>query len=188
MSAANENGDDAGAGDRVVDIAILVEDEGWESVLSDAPALVERAVRAALEGGDVEGMELPPDAPLEISVMLADDDTVKALNRDWREKDAPTNVLSFAALDAEEPEDSGEGEPVLLGDVVLARQTVVREAEDRAIPVADHTFHLVVHGVLHLLGYDHEDDEEAEEMEGLETAILAGQGIADPHHDGGGVP
>ena len=158
-------------------VAIAVEDEAWTKALPEAEELVNRMARAAVDQGDCD----LGDGPVEISVVLADDATVQALNRDWRGKDKPTNVLSFAALDDEDAP-LVPGAPLLLGDIILAFETCRAEAESLGKPLSDHLCHLVVHGVLHLLGYDHEEDEaEAEEMERLETAILAGFAIADPY-------
>lgn len=158
-------------------IAISVEDESWTVALPEAEAIVERMALAALNGADCD----LGDGPVEASLVLADDATVQGLNRDWRGKDKPTNVLSFAALDDQDAPQA-PGAPLLLGDVILAFETCRDEAAQLGKPLADHLSHLVVHGVLHLLGYDHEEDEaEAEEMERLETAILAGFGIADPY-------
>ena len=138
----------------------------WRHALPDVAAQVERAARAALaEAAAGEG-------ETEISVVLADDATVHALNRRWRGRDAPTNVLSFAS-----------GERPLLGDVVLAYETVAREAAEQDKSLADHLAHLVAHGVLHLLGFDHEVPLEAEAMEALERRVLAGIGVADPYRD-----
>jgi probable rRNA maturation factor len=114
----------------------------------------------------------------ELSLLLADDAALRTLNRDWRGKDQPTNVLSFpagapAASDA----------PRLLGDVALAYETVAREADEQGKTLADHTRHLLVHGILHLLGHDHALEAEAERMEGLERSILAGLGVADPYRE-----
>lgn len=110
-------------------------------------------------------------------MVLADDRLVRSLNREYRGRDTATNVLSFAGLDGPaEP-----GTPRLLGDVVLARETVVREACEQGKTPADHLAHLVVHGVLHLLGYDHQTTTQAETMEDLERAVLAGLGVADPY-------
>ncbi|HSV30330.1 MAG TPA: rRNA maturation RNase YbeY [Candidatus Omnitrophota bacterium] len=156
-------------------IDMSVECAAWTEALPGAQDLVRRCVVASLDGAEL------PDGPVEVSVVLTDDDAVQALNRDWRGKDKPTNVLSFAALDDEDAP-LPEGAPLLLGDVVLAYQTCAAEAVDQGKTLADHMAHLVVHGVLHLLGYDHEEsEEEAEEMEAEETAILAGLGIADPY-------
>lgn len=198
------------AAPHAVDIFVAVESGGWETDLPDPAALVLTAAEAALARG--QGV---PDGPAELSVVLADDATVQTLNRDYRGKDRPTNVLSFALhadggdgqdddpdgdlpdgedIDGEDiegeapgdddPEDSLAQEtapPVLLGDVILAYETVVREAGEQNKPLADHLTHLVVHGVLHLLGYDHITDPDAERMERLETEILAGLGISDPY-------
>ena len=141
-----------------IDVARL--DDGWPEL----GALVARAVEAArAESGVTRGGEL--------SVVLADDARVHALNRDYRGKDTPTNVLSFPM-----PEETG-----LLGDVVLARETLEREALAQGKTFADHTAHMLVHGVLHLLGYDHLDDAEAEDMERREVRALARLGIDNPY-------
>ncbi|HLO77532.1 MAG TPA: rRNA maturation RNase YbeY [Magnetospirillum sp.] len=158
-------------------IAIAVDEESWARALPEVEALVEKMAAAALAAADCD----LGDGPVEISVVLADDATVQALNREWRGKDKPTNVLSFAALD-DEDDARAPGAPLLLGDIILAFETCRDEARHMGKSLSDHFSHLVVHGVLHLLGYDHEDDEaEAEEMERLETAILAQFGIADPY-------
>ena len=106
----------------------------------------------------------------EVSLLFTDDAAVRVLNRTWRGKDKPTNVLSFS-------QPAGP----LLGDIVLAAETVTREADLANKPVADHIAHLIVHGTLHLLGYDHEEEAEAEAMERLEAAALAEMGLADPY-------
>jgi probable rRNA maturation factor len=120
-----------------------------------------------------------PPGRLEISLVLADDALVRTLNRQYRGQDRPTNVLSFAAQD--EGPDRPPGGPLLLGDVVLAFETTAAEARRDGKPFADHLAHLVVHGVLHLLRYDHRNDHEADEMENLERCILQGLGVADPY-------
>jgi len=119
----------------------------------------------------------------EVSVVLADDALVRRLNRQWRRIDAATNVLSFPSLDQELPPKA----PFLLGDVVLAYETVSREAQEQGKDLADHLRHLVVHGILHLLGYDHEDPGQAEQMEALETQVLARLGVDDPYAERQGV-
>lgn len=123
-------------------------------------------------------------APLvEIAVRLTDDAEVQALNRDFRGKDRPTNVLSFPQVQADllvSLANSDDGE-ILLGDIVLALETCAREAEEKGIALADHATHLIVHGTLHLVGYDHMDDASATAMEAMEVKALASLGIANPY-------
>lgn len=123
-------------------------------------------------------------APMvEIAIRLTDDAEVHALNRDFRGKDRPTNVLSFPQVQADLLEtlaNSDDGE-ILLGDIVLARETCAREAAEKGIALADHATHLIVHGTLHLVGYDHMDDAAAAAMEALEVKALASLGIANPY-------
>ena len=125
-------------------------------------------------------------APLvEVAVRLTDDAEVHALNRDFRGKDKPTNVLSFPQVQddlLESLANSDDGE-ILLGDIVLARETCAREAEEKGVSLADHATHLIVHGALHLVGYDHMDDAAAGAMEALEVKALASLGIANPYAD-----
>jgi len=143
----------------------------WRERLPDIERLCGEAARAALAGA---GCAL---GPAELSIVLGDDALVQALNRQWRKQDKPTNVLSFAALPAALP----PGAPRLLGDVVLAFETLAAEAAAQGKPLPHHLRHLVVHGVLHLLGFDHEAAGEAERMEALEVAVLAGLGVPDPY-------
>jgi len=128
--------------------------------------------------------ELADAAPLvEVSVRLTDDAEVQALNRDFRGKDKPTNVLSFPQVQddlLESLANSDDGE-ILLGDIVLARETCTREAAEKGISVPEHATHLIVHGTLHLVGYDHMDDHSAAAMEALEVKALASLGIANPY-------
>ncbi|ACG79861.1 conserved hypothetical protein [Phenylobacterium zucineum HLK1] len=145
-------------------IDIEVEDPAWTAALPDAEALVRAAAKAALasEGAGGEG----------VTLLLADDAAVRELNARFRGKDSATNVLSFPAPPNPERH---------LGDVALACGVCAREAAEQGKPLAHHLQHLVVHGVLHLLGYDHMREDEAEAMEGLERDILAGLGVPDPY-------
>ncbi|MGQ9366261.1 rRNA maturation RNase YbeY [Azospirillum sp. ST 5-10] len=154
-----------------VEVIVTREAGAWPE---DAEWLAERACLAALAAA------WDGDGPAELSLVLADDALVHRLNRDYRGKDKPTNVLSFALTEAEGP-DPDPGAPTLLGDVVLAWETVAGEAAEQGKALGDHLAHLVVHGTLHLLGYDHEDDAEADEMERREVEVLAGLGVADPY-------
>lgn len=119
------------------------------------------------------------------SVLFTSDEEVHTLNREWRAKDKPTNVLSFPMIEREELLDLGtEGPPEMLGDIALAYETCTREAAEKSVSVQHHASHLLVHGLLHLAGHDHETGEaEAEAMEALETKALAILGIADPYGD-----
>lgn len=117
----------------------------------------------------------------EISVMLTDDASIQAINLEYRDQDKPTNVLSFPGLEAKELVQIDGSTPFLLGDLVFALETIDREALAADVSVHHHMVHLIVHGFLHLLGYDHEQDDEAEAMEALETRILAKLDIADPY-------
>ena len=168
---------------RQLDISFSLEAGDWEAAVTDVERLVEAAARAAFEAA--EQPEILDGAPAEMSLVLADDALVQTLNRDYRDKDKPTNVLSFALLDDLEDTDDvlarDEGMPILIGDVILAFETVQREAREQGKSVEDHLTHLVIHGVLHLLGYDHQSDPDADRMERLETSILARMGIADPY-------
>lgn len=119
------------------------------------------------------------------SLLFTSDEEVHTLNREWRERDKPTNVLSFPMLTREELLDlAPEGPPVMLGDLALAYETSAREAEEKSVPLEHHATHLIVHGLLHLAGFDHETSEEdADKMEALEVQILAKLGVADPYGD-----
>jgi probable rRNA maturation factor len=166
-----------------LDISFSLEAGDWEAAVTDVEQLVEAAARAAFEAA--ERPEILGGAPAEMSLVLADDTLVQTLNRDYRDKDKPTNVLSFALLDDLDDTDDvlarEQGMPILIGDVILAFETVQREAREQGKSVGDHLTHLVIHGVLHLLGYDHQSDPDADRMERLETSILARMGIADPY-------
>jgi probable rRNA maturation factor len=151
-------------------IDVSRESELWRAQ-PEAEALVARAVSTTL---DVAGLACLKGA--ELSIVLTDDAGIAALNRSWRGKDGPTNVLSFPAM----PPDRVAVSP-LLGDIVLAYETIEREAAALRIGFVAHFTHLVVHGLLHLFGHDHQADDEAGTMERLETAVLAALGLEDPY-------
>ena len=168
---------------------------------------VEKAVDAAVKVAGLPGLADHP-SPMEVNIKLSDNDEVQALNREWRDQDKPTNVLSFPMLDDLELEALRQPEPaivtqslkgetakwtlkqvqgdalemeLLIGDIILAYGVCEAEAAEKAIPIAHHATHLVIHGMLHLLGHDHIDDEDAEAMEALEVKALASMGLHNPY-------
>ena len=150
-------------------VDIEIEDEAWIQAEPETEALVWRAAQAVLDAHqDIEGQG--------IVILLADDDSVQALNRDFRQKDYATNVLSFPSVIS--PGANPEGQ---IGDIALAFGVCQREAIEQGKLLAHHLQHLVAHGVLHLLGYNHESDDEAETMEALEREILATLDVPDPY-------
>jgi len=153
-------------------VDVLIESDAWQA-LPDAEDIVRRAIASA-----ATTMAATRHRRTELSVLLCDDKTIAGLNARWRGQERPTNVLSFPAppLPGAAPDGT-----VPLGDIAVAYETVVREAGEHGRPVSDHLSHLVVHGFLHLLGYDHHMDGEAEQMERIERDILARIGIADPY-------
>ena len=162
------------------DIEVAIPAAAWLDVCPDTEAIVCAAGRLAFLAGWAERRSSVPSRAV-IGIRLTDDAEQRQLNRAYRGKDAPTNVLSFALGAADDPVPPGS--PILLGDVVLAFETVRREAEEQGRPLAYHLRHLVVHGVLHLLGFDHERESEAVVMEAREVEILARMGVPDPYRD-----
>jgi len=165
-----------------VDLEIAIE-AAWPPT-SDWADLAERAAEAAA----AVAPELA-NPRLSASLLLADDPEQRTLNRQWRAKDRPTNVLSFPMLErADLLALAADGPPELLGDIALALETCAREAAEKGLPLADHAAHLLVHGLLHLAGHDHETSpQEAAAMEALEIKALALLGIADPYDDAGEI-
>ncbi len=161
-----------------LDIQISVEEGNWpeeESLLAFcAPVLEAAAAYLAAE----EEQPLPITPP-ELSLVFTDDASMRAINAEWRNQDKPTNVLSFPAF----PVTPGAMPGPMLGDIIVARETLEREAVDLEKSFDAHLTHLLVHGFLHLFGYDHMEDDEAERMESLETRILARLGLSDPYGD-----
>jgi probable rRNA maturation factor len=154
---------------------VLVVADCWQSE-PEAEAVIQRAVAVAAEAVDAD----VGDA--ELAVMLTDDFGIRTLNSNWRGIDKPTNVLSFPALQPTAPSRPGDA-PRMLGDIAIAYETMRQEADDEQKPFDHHLSHLAVHGFLHLIGYDHETEAEAEAMEALEREILAQLGIPDPYAD-----
>jgi probable rRNA maturation factor len=174
-------------------VDIVVDSALWRS-RRNAKTLLQRAIAEAASAVSASGGE--------VAVLLTDDTAIRALNRNWRRKDAATNVLSFPMVENLSQPGTGKRrtrtrgagtlsaktrnapirkKPCLLGDIVIAYETTEREARAERKPFAHHLAHLAVHGFLHLVGYDHAGDREAEAMEGLETAILARMGVPDPY-------
>ena len=145
---------------------------------------VEKAIDAAVKFTAIPELADPP-VPVSVSVKLSDDTEVHALNREWRDKDKPTNVLSFPMLDDDELNalivGKYEAPEIMLGDIILAYGICETEAAEKGIPLAHHATHLVIHGMLHLLGHDHSEDEDAEAMEALEVKALASMGLHNPY-------
>ena len=154
---------------------VLVVAECWQAE-PGAEAVIHRAIEAAAEMADAE------TGDAELAIMLTDDGGIRTLNQNWRGIDKATNVLSFPALQPTGPAGPDDA-PRMLGDVAIAYQTTRREADEEQKPFDHHLSHLAVHGFLHLIGYDHENDGDAEAMESLEREILAQLGIPDPYAD-----
>lgn len=160
---------------RNLEIDFAVQDPVWEEIehLED---FTKRAIRYSFETSilprEIENKDV------EISIVFANDALIQVLNREYRNKDKPTNVLTFAALDAEEPQDT---DTIALGDVILSYETIHKEALEQDKFFRDHLIHMIVHGTLHILGYDHESDDEATTMEALEIRILEHLDIQNPY-------
>lgn len=150
---------------------LAIEADGWPQ-----EEALEALVNRALDAAEIE-LGLGADYPSEVSFLFTDDSTIQGINNEWRGKDKPTNVLSFPAF----PLRPGMAPKPLLGDIVIALETVQREAIDEQKSFENHLTHMIVHGLLHLLGYDHETDADAEQMEHLERQILETLAIPDPY-------
>lgn len=162
----------------MLDIQLSVEAESWP----EEGSLEKKCepVLAAASRWLVEKENQPmPDEPVEVSLLFTDDETIRSINAEWRDKDKPTNVLSFPAF----PLEPGGMPGPMLGDIIFARETIEREAIDLEKTFDEHLSHLLVHGFLHLFGYDHIEEDDAVTMEGLETGILLSLGLSDPYAD-----
>jgi probable rRNA maturation factor len=160
---------DSPTGDLTIDTSIV--DKRWQPLVAELQAHGQFVWQA---------LALPA---CELSLVLDNDAAVQQLNHSYRDKNKPTNVLSFPALDFAQPATSDDfpAPPILLGDIIMAYETLAREADEGAISLTDHARHLLTHGLLHLLGYDHQDDAQASHMEQLEVRLLAQCGIANPY-------
>ncbi|WP_349437012.1 rRNA maturation RNase YbeY [Pararhizobium sp. A13] len=161
-----------------LDIQISVEEGPWPSE-AELQSLSERVLGAAADLLHREEKQPFPKMPPEVSLVFTDDASIREINAEWRSQDKPTNVLSFPAF----PLTPGKIPGPMLGDIILAQETLVREAQALDKPFDEHLSHLLVHGFLHLFGYDHMEENDAERMESLETRILAGLGLSDPYGD-----
>ena len=161
-------------------LALEIEDPRWTEALPNAAELLEKAIALAL--ADVRDNS----RTIEVGVRLVDDGTIQGLNRDWRGRDKPTNVLSFPLGDPGPVSDPDF--PWLIGDIVMSFDTVTAESIRDGKSLEHHVVHLAIHATLHLIGHDHEDDAEAEAMEAAEVKLLAGLGIPDPYLPTGDAP
>jgi len=160
---------------QIVEVDITLETDAWERHLKHCDAFSQKVLETVFR-------KLPDivKEPVEVAILLADDEALQELNKSWRGKDRPTNVLSFPA-----PKDLRPypGQPLFLGDLALSFSTLEREAREQSKTFEQHAAHLLIHGTLHLLGFDHETEEEAKIMEELEVQILADMGIPDPYNE-----
>ena len=160
----------------ILALEVAVVANGWCKAVTAPEEVAKRAARAAYSAGSLD-----LGRSCEAAVVLTDDDRVRLLNRDYRNKDRATNVLSFPAFDADDMARLPVDAPLFLGDIFIALETATAEARLEAKTTTDHLSHLVVHGMLHLLGHDHETDDEATIMERLEADALAQLGVPDPY-------
>ncbi len=168
-----------------IEIALTIEDITWRDLLPNLQACTKEVIDATLAALQMEFDTSNTSRPVvEVSLLLTGDKEIQELNRDYRQKDSPTNVLSFPdtlICDSALQEAVQTDEPLILGDVIMASGTIKREAETQHKNISDHYRHLLVHGVLHLAGHDHIDENEARIMEQLEIRILGGMGISNPY-------
>ena len=167
---------------RRLELDVIVDVPAWLDALPTAEAICRRSAAAAFHAAGAAVPEAEAEAEAEASVVLSNDACIKTLNAAWRGKDEATNVLAFPAADVPQARAAGPLQPpLIIGDVIIALETAAAEARVEGKDLGDHLSHLVVHGMLHLLGYNHQTGDEADEMESLEVAVLASVGVADPY-------
>ena len=166
-----------------INVYLTMEDKRWEKVLPDASALVQQTADVATKRVWNDVWFLDENKTFSVNLCLSNDEAVHKLNREFRGVDKPTNVLSFANYEDDSFEDMLEADAVELGDVIVALKTLEREAEEQGVSLKAHFMHLWLHGLLHILGYDHMEESDAEVMEGLEIEILAALGIENPYQE-----
>ena len=165
---------------------LIFDDEAWKQKLADVDTLANAVFEVALRflSENDLGFEGWDNRPVSINLSLSNNEEVQKLNREFRAKDKPTNVLSFANIDDEGFEDEFlSADMIELGDIIMAFETLQNEADIKKISLEDHFAHLLVHGILHLFGYDHQKDEETDEMEDIEINILEKMDIANPYEE-----
>ena len=166
-----------------INVFLTTEDKRWEKVLPDVSALVQQTADVATKRVWNDVWFLDENKTFSVNLCLSNDEAVHKLNREFRGVDKPTNVLSFANYEDDSFEDMLEADAVELGDVIVALETLEREAEEQGVSLKAHFMHLWLHGLLHILGYDHMEESDAEVMEGLEIEILAALGIENPYRE-----
>ena len=159
------------------ELDLSIDDDRWDKQLDEGVFVLSEAI-LTIALAALSAANSLPDSDLEVSVCLTNDDAIQDLNKKYRDKDKPTNVLSFPQYD-----DAEHGMAAMLGDIVLSYDTVIKEAKEQKKPFKDHYTHLLVHGCLHLAGYNHESDADADEMESLEISILDSLNIQNPYLD-----
>lgn len=169
-----------------IELNILLEEDRWESYLKNYDAISNLVLSSTIDyvkdNEDIDFLEY--DKKININLVLSNDTQVQELNREYRNKDKPTNVLSFANIDDESFDDDLENFPEIeLGDIIISLETLEREADEKSITFQNHFSHLLIHGILHLLGFDHIENEDAEYMESFEIDILQQLNIANPYEE-----
>ncbi len=161
-----------------LDISLLIEEDRWLDAVPEVETLAEKLIRAVLNATE----QWPEDAGVvSVSLVLGNNEFIQQLNAEYRDKDKPTNVLSFPAYELEPGEPLPSEDELVVGDIIFALETIEDEAKDQQKTLEDHMAHMIIHGMLHLLGYDHIDEADAEMMETLEINLLQQYSIANPY-------